>query len=227
MVLFERPTALGNWGGVYTRRQEMHSLPPIKGLRFVAERDSRRRAVELRAAAMTCGVTMLFAGVVASVDTFMRGAVDPAWSVLLALGGAVVCLRAFNAPWPLRRPGLKRDFFIVGCALMIGATLETLHATGVFPGLSVHLGFAAGIGVGAALLATLNNRGSPVETRVVGSLRIAAAFLVLAATVRFLAVGMSEPHGDLAGLSMVLMSLAGLGLFLAATRTPLAAWQSL
>ena len=205
----------------------MSPLPPIKGLRFVAERDARRNAAELRAAAWTCGVTLLFAGVVASVDTFMRGAIDPAWSGLMVLGGAVVCLRAFNAPRPLRTPGLKRDFFILGCALALGATLETLHETGVLPALSFHLGFAAGIGIGAALLATLNHRGSPVETRVVGALRIAAAFLVLAATFRFLAVGMSQPHGDLAGLSTVLMSLAGLGLFLAATRTPVSAWQRL
>ena len=205
----------------------MSSLPPIKGLRLFAERDSRRNAAELRAAAWTCGVTLLFAGVVASVDTFMRGAIDPAWSGLLVLGGAVVCLRAFNAPRPLRQPGLTRDFFIVGCALMLGATLETLHAAGVLPALSVHLGFSAGIGIGAALLATLDHRGSPIQTPVVGGLRIAAAFLILAATVRFLAVGMSEPHGDLAGLSTVLMSLGGLGLFLAATRTPVSAWRNL
>jgi hypothetical protein len=205
----------------------MESQPPIKGLRLVAERKSRERAVQLRAAALTGGLALLFAGVVAAVDTFLRGAIDPAWSGLLVVGGAAMCLRSSFAPKQPRNPGLRRDFFIAGLAMMLGATLETLHAAGVLPALSFHLGFAAGIGICAALLATLDNRGSPLETRVVGALRIAAAFLVLAATTRFLAVGMATPHGELAGLSMVLMALAGLGLVLAATRTPTAGWQRL
>jgi hypothetical protein len=204
-----------------------HESPPIKGLQFAAERDSRRRAAELRAAALIGGLTMLFAGIVASVDTFMRGAIEPAWAGLLVVGGAVVCLRTINAPRPLREPGLKRDFFILGFALTVGAMLETLHAFGVLAALSFHLAFAAGIALGAALLATLEHRGAFLEARVVGALRIAAALLVFSAATRFLAVGMATPHGELAGASMVFMALGGLGLVWAATRTPIAGWQTL
>ena len=205
----------------------MHSPPPIKGLRFVAERAGRQRAIQLRAAALTGGLTLLFAGVVASVDTFMRGTIDPAWSSLLVLGGAAMCLRAFKAPRPLHHPGLKRDFFVVGLALMLGASLETLHAAGVLPSLAFHLAFAGGIGVGAALLVTLDHRGSAMEMRVVGALRVAAVLLVVSAATRFLAVGMEAPHGELAGFSMVLMAFGGLGLVWATSRTPIAGWQTL
>ena len=45
-------------------------------------------------------------------------------------------------------------------------------------------------------------------------------------TAEFFASGRSVPWW-LAGLSMVLMAFAGLGLVLAATRTPVAGWQRL
>jgi hypothetical protein len=79
--------------------------PPIKGLRFAADRDARRRAFELRAAAFTAGVTMLLAGIVASVDIFMRGAIEPAWSLLIVFGSVAVCWRSLN----VSRLVLRRD----------------------------------------------------------------------------------------------------------------------
>jgi hypothetical protein len=116
---------------------------------------------------------------------------------------------------------------VLGLALALGALLETLHALGFLPGVSFHLALGAGTAVGAALLATLGPGASRLETRVVAALRIAAAFSIVSAAARFAAVRMEAPHGDLTGLSMVLFALAGLGLLLAATRTPVAGWQKL
>jgi hypothetical protein len=170
---------------------------------------------------------MLFGGVIAAVDILLQGRIGVAWSALFLVGGLIVFARALRAPRPLRSGGLKRDLAVLGVALASGALFETLHILGLLAGSLYHVALASGLGIGAALLLTSENRRFAIEARVVGSLRLAAALLFVAAAVRLAAVGAGAAHGRLGALSMIALAAAGLVLVRAGTRTPSVAWQRL
>jgi hypothetical protein len=51
--------------------------------------------------------------------------------------------------------------------------------------------------------------------------------MVVAAGSAFVAVGVGNPHGPMASVSMLLLACAGLALLRAGTRTPAVGWQRL
>jgi hypothetical protein len=188
---------------------------------------SRLHARELRRAATFGGAAMLVAGAIASVDALMKGSIGAVSPSLLLGGGAVVAFRASRARRSIWAGGLKADLFLLGVALAVGGLVELLHALGVLAGNPPHLGLAGALAVGAAWLLTGENRPAGVEARVIGALRISGVVLTLSATSRFVGVGIGEPHGHSSGLSMLLLSVAGLALFRAGVRTPALGWQRL
>jgi hypothetical protein len=170
---------------------------------------------------------MLIAGVVALVDTLMAGSIGVAPAVLLAVGGVSLALRVAHAPRSIWAGGLKGDLFLLGIALALGGLIEGLHAFDVLLGNAPHLGLAGTLAIGAAWLLTNDSKRFRVEARVVGALRLVGGLMVIAAGSGFVAVGLGNPHGRLASVSMLLLACAGLALVRAGTRTPAVGWQRL
>jgi hypothetical protein len=190
-----------------------------------AEPISWRHARELRRGAAVGGLALLVAGTLASVDFLLKGSIGTLPSIILVAAGAAIALRATRAPRPLGSGGLKDDFFVLGLALAVGGSIETIHAVGVLYGAGSHLGLAAALAVASAWLLTGGGGSSRTHAQVVGAVRVFAALLMFSAASRFLALGLGDPHGELAGISTILLAAAGGALLRAGTRTPALAWQ--
>ncbi|HSE81038.1 MAG TPA: hypothetical protein VLA87_04985 [Gaiellaceae bacterium] len=188
---------------------------------------SRRYAHELRQAAALGGLAVLLAGVVASMDTLMVGSIGIAPAALLMVGGAALALRVAHAPRSIWVGGLKGDLFFLGIVLALGGLIQMLHTLGVLFGDAPHLGVAATLATGAVWLLAGNSGRFKIEARVVAALQLVGSLMVFAACSAFVAVGLGDPHGQLASVSMILLACAGLALVWAGTRTPAVGWQRL
>jgi len=161
------------------------------------------------------------------IDTLMVGSISIAAAALLVVGGAALAIRVAQAPRSIWAGGLKGDLFLLGVALALGGLIEMLHAFGVLFGDAPHLGLAATLAIGAVWLLVGSPRGFRIEARVVGALRLVGGLLIVAAGSAFVAVGLGDPHDQLASVSMLLLACAGLALLRAGTRTPAVGWQRL
>jgi hypothetical protein len=122
---------------------------------------------------------------------------------------------------------LKADLFLLGIAVALGGLIEMLHGFGVLFGNAPHLGLAATLALGSTWLLAGSSRGFRVEARVVAALRLAGGLMVIAAGSAFVSVGVGNPHGRMASVSMLLLACGGLALVRAGTRTPAVGWQRL
>jgi hypothetical protein len=186
---------------------------------------SWRQAKELRRGAAIGGLALLVAGTLASVDFLLKGSIGALPSIILVAAGTAIAVRATRAPRPLGSGGLKDDFLVLGLSLALGGSIETIHAVGVLYGPRSHLGLAAALAIASAWLLTGGRSSSRAHAQVVGAVRVFAALLMFSAVSRFVAFGFGEPHGELAGISMILLAAAGGALLRAGTRTPALAWQ--
>jgi hypothetical protein len=170
---------------------------------------------------------MLLAGAVATVDTLLAGSIGVAPACLLVVGGTALAFRVLHAPRSLWAGGLKADLFLLGVTLVVGGLIEMLHAVDLLLGSAPHLGLAGTLAIGATWLLTREARPFRVEARVIDALHLAAGLMVVAAASGLVAVGVGEPHGRLASVSMLLLACAGVALVRAGTRTPAVGWQRL
>ena len=135
------------------------------------------------------------------------------------VGGAALALRVAHAPRSIWVGGLKGDLFFLGIVLALGGLIQMLHTLGVLFGDAPHLGVAATLATGAVWLLAGDSGRFKIEARVVAALRLVGSLMVFAACSAFVAVGLGDPHGQLASVSMILLACAGLALVRAGTRT--------
>ncbi len=190
---------------------------------------ARRHARELRAAVTAGGALTVLGGILAATDGALgAGVLEPVWSAILAVAGAALGLHAARAPRPAVTSVLKRDLTLAGLALVAGGVAELLHALGVARPALFHLLLAASLGSMGGLLATVyGDVSSRDELRVIHAVRVTGALFVLAALIRVFLVSVGDVHGPPGGVSMVLLSLAGLALVRTAQLTSVSAWKQL
>jgi hypothetical protein len=159
-----------------------------------------------RRAAEYGGALIAAAGILAAVNRFLGGSVDPVAASLLAGAGASILASAASA-WRLPRR-LRRDLLAFASALVVGGVVEALHAVGLFSAQAFHLALAGMLAVGALILLTLD----PADggRRAVSRLRLAGLALALAAAARAFSIGAQAPHGSADAWAMALVAFAGI-----------------